>query len=254
MRIFGLIGYPLSHSFSKKYFTGKFSQEGITDAVYEVFPLPDISALPGLLQNYPDLRGLNVTIPYKESVIAYIDKVHPSAARIGAVNVIKISKSGEKTGYNSDYFGFSQSLSGWFDTLHGEKGKARLRGLKALILGTGGASKAVKITLEDLNIAYISVSRQPADGQLSYEQLTEELLQNHHLIINTTPLGMLPQTDTFPRIPYQFTGANHYFYDLVYNPEETAFMKKGKEQGAQTINGLPMLYGQAEKSWQIWNE
>jgi shikimate dehydrogenase len=254
MHVFGLIGFPLSHSFSKKYFTEKFSREGITGASYELFPLPDISLLPGLFQSQAQLRGLNVTIPYKQAVIPYIDQLHPAAARIGAVNVIRIDASGTKTGYNSDYFGFIASLQEWFSQIHGDKiADAVLKQCKALVLGTGGASKAVKAALEDLHIPFIPVSRQPEPGQLTYDQLTAQILQEYPLIINTTPLGMSPDIESFPPIPYQFLTHQHYLYDLVYNPEETTFMKKGKEKGAHVLNGLPMLYGQAEKSWEIWN-
>ncbi|QHT69545.1 shikimate dehydrogenase [Rhodocytophaga rosea] len=254
MRIFGLIGFPLSHSFSKKYFTEKFSREGITDASYELFPLQTISLLPDLFRSQPHLRGLNVTIPYKQAVLPYLDQLHPAAARIGAVNVIRIGENGSKTGYNSDYFGFTSSLFEWFSQVH-KDGSVEdiIKQCKALVLGTGGASKAVKAALEDLQINYISVSRQPAQNQLSYDQLTEAILKEHTLIINTTPLGMSPDTQNFPPIPYQYLTTGHYLYDLVYNPEETVFMQKGKDKGAFVLNGLPMLYGQAEKSWEIWN-
>ena len=254
MRIFGLIGFPLSHSFSKKYFTEKFSQEGITDASYELFPLQTITLLPDLLRSQPHLRGLNVTIPYKQAVLPYLDQLHPAAARIGAVNVIRIGADGRKTGYNSDYFGFTSSLFEWFSHIHTNGAEeAIIKQCKALVLGTGGASKAVKAALEDLQIPYLSVSRQPAQNQLSYDQLTEAIMKEYTLIINTTPLGMSPDIQKFPPIPYQSLTSSHYLYDLVYNPQETAFMQKGKDQGAHVLNGLPMLYGQAEKSWEIWN-
>lgn len=253
MRIYGLIGYPLSHSFSKKYFTEKFSREGIREAAYELFPLEHIEAFPGLLQTQPNLYGLNVTIPYKQAVIPYLDNVHASAARIGAVNVIRVTRDGT-TGYNSDYFGFMSSLQEWFTSIYGNGASSILKQCKALILGTGGASKAVKTALDDLAIAAAFVSRQPAAGQFTYEQLTESILREYTLLINTTPLGMSPHKDTFPPLPYQYINSSHYLYDLVYNPEETVFMQKGKNKGAHTLNGLPMLYSQAEKSWDIWNE
>lgn len=246
MRLFGLIGFPLSHSFSKKYFTEKFVREGITDAAYELFELPDISQLPALLTRHPDLRGLNVTIPHKQHVIPLVDHVDQTAARIGAVNVIKISSNGETTGYNSDYFGFQQTLMNWLT-------QTVLQQTKALILGTGGASKAVKTALDDLGVASQFVSRQASHATWSYEQLDEKIMNEYLLIINTTPLGMSPQTETFPPIPYDSLTSRHFLYDLVYNPEETTFLQKGKAAGAQTLNGLPMLHAQAEKSWQIWN-
>ncbi len=253
MRTFGLIGYPLSHSFSKKYFSKKFLNEGITDALYELFPLPEIELLPKLLESQPNLRGLNVTIPYKQLVIPYLDKLDVAAEKIGAVNVIKITPEGYKTGYNSDYFGFLASLTDWFRQLHSRDGMLKLGQCKALILGTGGASKAVKTALDDLSVSYMVVSRQKGSGQLTYDELDSNLLQEYRLLINTTPLGTSPNTEAFPPIPYQYLPKNSYLYDLVYNPDETIFMKKGKERGANVLNGLPMLIGQAEKSWQIWN-
>lgn len=252
MRIFGLIGFPLSHSFSKKYFTEKFNREGIADAAYELFPLQQIQEFPGLLQSQRYLCGLNVTIPYKQAIIPFLTQVHSSAARIGAVNVIRVTPQGT-TGYNSDYFGFISSLQEWFARIHSDSSKTILKQCKALILGTGGASKAVKTALDDLLIPSVFVSRQQAAGQLTYEQLSENILSEYTLIINTTPLGMTPYPDSFPPVPYQHITSGHYLYDLVYNPEETLFIKKGKEIGAQTLNGLPMLYSQAEKSWEIWN-
>jgi shikimate dehydrogenase len=253
MKLFGLIGYPLTHSFSKKYFTEKFGREGITDAAYELFPLPEIELLPKLIASQPNLRGLNVTIPHKQIVLPYLDSIDPAARRIGAVNVIKIASDGTITGYNSDYFGFKETLITWFGQLSGNKGQSALQQTKALILGTGGASKAVKTALEDLQVENMFVSRQPQEGQLTYELLDEKILQQYRLIINTTPLGTSPAIETFPPIPYQFITPANYLYDLVYNPEETTFMKKGKERNAQVLNGLPMLYSQAEKSWEIWN-
>jgi shikimate dehydrogenase len=253
MKVFGLIGYPLTHSFSKKYFTQKFIQEGITGAVYELFPLPQIELLPNLITGQPGLQGLNVTIPYKQTVLPYLTRIDAAAKKIGAVNVIKIAADGTTTGYNSDYFGFRETLLDWFKQLHGAAGTAKLGQTKALILGTGGASKAVKTALDDLQIESLFVSRQPAAGQLGYDSLDEKMLQAYNLIINTTPLGTSPATETFPPVPYHFLTPANYLYDLVYNPEETTFMKKGRERNAQVLNGLPMLYSQAEKSWQIWN-
>jgi shikimate dehydrogenase len=253
MRIFGLIGYPLSHSFSKKYFSEKFATEGITDAVYELFELPDIASFPQILAQNPALRGLNVTIPHKLNIIPFLDRVDAAAAKIGAVNVVKILENGQKVGYNSDYFGFQTSLRNWFLEIHGTTGDAKLKTVQALILGSGGASKAVKTALDDMGIHNQLVSRQAENG-LTYEQITPDTIAAYQLIINTTPLGMSPKVEGYPAFPYEWVGRGHHFYDLVYNPTETAFMRLGKEKGAHTLNGLPMLYAQAEKSWEIWNE
>jgi shikimate dehydrogenase len=252
MRVFGLIGYPLGHSFSKKFFTEKFAREHIADAAYELFPLETIALFPELLTSQPNLRGLNVTIPYKEQVIPHLTRLDPAAQRIGAVNVIKISADGSTTGYNSDYFGFKSTLEGFLRNCYGAEGK-NLRKLKALILGTGGASKAVKIALEDLGIEYAYVSRRGGEEVYSYDDLTERILSRHELIINTTPLGMYPEVDVFPPLPYEWLTADHLLYDLVYNPEQTVFLQKGAAQQAKTFGGLPMLHAQAEKSWEIWN-
>ncbi len=252
MRLFGLIGYPLSHSFSKKYFTEKFTKERIADAAYELFELQDINAFPQLLASQPQLRGLNVTIPHKVNVIPFLGRVEEAATRIGAVNVIKVLSNGQTIGYNSDYFGFQDSLINWFTQLHGEAGREKLFKLKALILGSGGASKAVRTALDDLGIVNHIVSREAANG-LTYDQLDASTMAQYPLVINSTPLGMSPHTEAFPPFPYHLAGPNHYFYDLVYNPVETVFMQKGRAQGAATLNGLPMLHLQAEKSWEIWN-
>ena len=249
MRIFGLIGYPLGHSFSKKYFTAKFATEGITDAVYELFPLENISQFPGLLKSQPNLRGLNVTIPYKEQIIPYLDRLDSAAQRIGAVNVVKIAADGFATGHNSDYFGFKTTLEKQLQEYYALKRP----NLRALILGTGGASKAVRVALEDMGIGHTYVSRKPGKNALGYDDLTEKLMANNLLIINTTPLGMHPDTDVFPPLPYEWLTPGHLLYDLVYNPAETVFLKRGAAQGAKTFGGLPMLHAQAEKSWEIWN-
>lgn len=246
MRVFGLIGYPLSHSFSKKYFSEKFNREGIQNARYELFELPDIGGLPELLAQQADIAGLNVTIPYKQQVMPYLHALDASAEKVGAVNVIR--KNGHKlVGYNSDYFGFRNSLEQWLPQ--------KYAGLQALVLGSGGASKAVTAALQELNIPFRLVSRRKGENTLSYEQLRSqaELLETHRLIINTTPLGMSPKTQEAPDIDYSRLGPNHYLYDLVYNPEETLFMKKGMQQGARVKNGLEMLHLQAEKAWEIWN-
>ena len=246
MKQFGLIGYPLSHSFSKGYFTEKFVKEGISGAAYELYPLQSIQELPRLIEEHPQLLGLNVTIPYKEAVIPYLADLHESAKKVGAVNVIRFEEKG-LIGYNSDYFGFKTSLQEWLGS--------EVKGLQALVLGTGGAAKAVCAALDDLQIPYRLVSRKPAPATLTYEQLHEQpsLLQEHRLIINTTPLGMHPHTASKPDMPYEQLRPAHYLYDLVYNPAETSFMKEGSDRGAQTKNGLQMLHLQAEKAWEIWN-
>jgi shikimate dehydrogenase len=244
MNLFGLIGFPLSHSFSKKYFTEKFAKENIQNCKYELFEIENINAFPELFQKYPELKGLNVTIPHKQAVIPFLDALDKSAERAGAVNVIKRMPDGTKTGFNSDYFGFKTSL---------EKQIQGFSITDALVLGTGGASKAVMIALEDLGINYTIVSRKAGLQTISYQDITKELMEKCHLIVNTTPLGMYPKTEACPDIPYQYITASHFLYDLVYNPEETTFMKKGKAAGANVKNGLEMLIGQAEKAWEIWN-
>lgn len=243
-RLFGLIGYPLSHSFSKKYFGEKFTREGIEDAYYELFPIKRIDELPDLLKNHSNLRGLNVTIPYKEQVIAYLDELDESADAIKAVNVIRVENDRLK-GYNSDVFGFERSLKNFLID-----NKTEPNG--ALILGTGGAAKAVSYVLKKIKIPFSYVSRQAGNRKLAYEQLTPEILDKNRLIINTTPLGTSPKINTFPKIPYHYLTKLNLLYDLVYNPENTAFMQKGKKQGCPTKNGLEMLYLQAEKAWDIW--
>lgn len=243
MRKFGLIGKKLGHSFSKRYFTGKFEREGIADAVYELYELPEITEFPALLTREPELVGLNVTVPYKEVVIPYLDALDESAAQIGAVNTIKIS-AGKLKGYNTDFIGFRDTLQSFYPV------DARS---KALVLGTGGAAKAVWAALDSLGIAYTSASRNPAENELPYTAITPEVLQAYPLIINTTPLGMAPDTEHAPAIPYKALTTGHFLYDLVYNPEETLFLRKGRAAGAKTMNGLPMLYAQAEAAWKIWD-
>ena len=245
MKLYGLIGYPLSHSFSKKYFTEKFKKEGISDCNYELFELQDLAGFPQLLQSQPDLCGLNVTIPHKQAIIPFLNELDTSAQKIGAVNVIKILANGTTKGFNSDYYGFKNSLAAW---LNGKKIKA------ALVLGTGGASKAVQVALQELGIDFQLVSRNSDANLLAYTDLTEALLASHPLLINTTPLGMYPETHTAPEIPYHLLSEHHFLYDLVYNPEVTEFMKRGSHRGASVKNGLEMLIGQAEKAWQIWND
>ncbi len=247
MRVFGIIGYPLGHSWSAKFFAEKFSREGIQDTVYKMFPLESIADFPKLLEAEPDLFGLNVTIPYKEKVIQYLDELEGAAAENKAVNVIRFDRSGSKlklTGHNTDVAGFEQSLQDESISLP----------RNALVLGTGGASKAVNWVLKKHGCDFLLVSRNPSgENTIGYNQLTEEIIKERTLIINTTPLGMVPDTDTFPPIPYQWLGQGHVLFDLVYNPPETLFLKKGKEAGCQTVNGSGMLTGQAIKAWEIWN-
>lgn len=239
----GLIGKPLSHSFSKSYFTKKFDQLGLKDFQYAHYELQSIEELLPLLKREPNLIGLNVTIPYKKEVIPFMDHLSEEATLIGAVNVIKV-ESGALTGFNSDYYGFRTSLLSWLpENWQG----------KALILGTGGASLAVVAVLNHLNIPFQLVSRQAGDNRVTYEQAKEmELVTNCKLLINTTPLGMHPKVKALPDLDYQRISTEHFLFDLVYNPETTTFMAKGMGQGAKVKNGLEMLELQAEKSWEIW--
>lgn len=248
MKVFGLIGFPLSHSFSQKYFSEKFKKEQILNVVYQNFEIKHIDDLPALLDSYPELHGLNVTIPYKEDVKKYMDNLDHSAEKVGAVNVIKILPDGGRKGFNSDYYGFRTSLESWINK--------SVSKLQALVLGTGGAAKAVRIVLDDCNIPYSTVSRDIAKADFDYYELTEnsQIIMDHKLIVNTTPLGMYPNINEAPHIPYDSLNSDHYLYDLIYNPETTLFLSKGKENGAKTKNGLEMLELQAEKSWDIWNE
>jgi len=243
MRKFGLIGQKLGHSFSKRYFTEKFAREGVRDAAYELYELPEVGELTWLLKREPELVGLNVTVPYKEQVLPLLDELDEAAARIGAVNTIKIN-GGRTKGYNTDYIGFKESLEAFYP--EAERGQA-------LVLGTGGAAKAVWAALEALHIPHMRVSRKEAEHQLSYAQLTPELLQKYNLIINTTPLGMYPQVGEAPELPYESITGRHYCYDLVYNPQQTLFLQQAADRGAKVLNGLPMLHGQAEAAWNIWN-
>jgi shikimate dehydrogenase len=240
MRNFGLIGYPLSHSFSKKYFTEKFQQLSI-EAVYENYPIPGIEGFEAIL-DVPQLEGVNVTIPYKEAVIPFLDYKSTVVEAIGACNCIAI-KNGQLFGHNTDVIGFDATFSPALRPQH----------TKALVLGTGGAAKAVYYILQQKNIDFLKVSRTTKQGQLCYSDLTEEIISTHTIIINTTPLGMYPNVHDFPPIPYEWIGKNHYLYDLVYNPAISAFLAKGIAQGAVTENGAKMLEIQAEESWKIWN-
>ena len=244
MKVFGLIGYPLTHSFSKKYFSDKFAKEGIEGCQYDLFEINEIDKLTSVVEEAgTSLKGLNVTIPYKQAVIPFLKEIDPAAQRIGAINVIKPIEGGLK-GYNSDYYGFLNSLRGI---------EPLLAGKKALILGTGGASKAVKTALEDEGVEYKYVSRKSSEGVYSYSEITPEIIQEYSIIINSTPLGMSPNIDACPDIPYSALTSSHILFDLVYNPLETKFMRLGAEQGARVKNGLEMLELQAEKAWEIWN-
>ncbi len=243
MNRYGLIGKSLGHSFSKAYFTQKFQAAGI-DSSYENFELSDISELTSLIASNPNLSGLNVTIPFKEVVMASLHDVDAEAAAVGAVNTLVI-KAGKIKGYNTDVWGFRESLKPFL--AHGME--------RALILGTGGASRAVAYALRQLGIEILFVSRNPqTDNEIKYDVLNEQAMKNFRLVINTTPLGMYPDTASCPPLPYQYLRANHLLYDLVYNPQETTFIKMGKKMGAATTNGLAMLRLQADKSWEIWNQ
>ena len=284
MHQYGLIGYPLSHSFSQKYFMEKFANEGLVDYSYQNFPINDIRELRSLLEQYPDLRGFNVTIPYKEQIIPFLDELDSVAEEIGAVNTVQIARNEKDLhlkGYNTDVYGFSKSLQEWFqvssltpyrvqefqvsgfksDTLSGARVSGfkfpfrinQVSGLSALVLGTGGASKAVVYALSRLGIDARLVSRKDVKGVFkTYEQLTGEDFATHSLIVNTTPLGMFPNVGECPAIPYQYLTEKHFLYDLVYNPEETLFMRNGREMGASVHNGKRMLHLQADKAWEFF--
>ncbi len=244
MRKFGLIGYPLGHSFSGKYFSEKFHRESIEDCSYSNYEIPSISALSDILKD-PELKGLNVTIPYKESVVQYLHKKDQVVEEIAACNCIHIL-NGELAGYNTDVIGFENSL----------KEKLTITDKRALILGTGGSSKAVAWVLKKTGIEYLFVSRNKSlhGSRITYEELNREILESHSLVINTTPVGMHPKTEACPPIPYQWIGPGHYLFDLVYNPSKTLFLEKGELAGARTKNGADMLAIQAEASWDIWNQ
>ena len=246
MKHLGLIGYPLSHSFSVKYFSEKFSREGISEFEYLNYPIQSVQELKPMIEEKEDLIGLNVTIPHKEAVMPLLNEIDPEAAEIGAVNTIRIMRSSGKIhlkGYNSDAYGFRESLLPLLGASH----------QNALVLGTGGASKAITHVLEQLGISYQYVSRTPAKDQLHYLDLCYSVIKKHTLIINTTPLGTYPNTSAFPNIPYDLVTSGHILYDLVYNPPETEFLRFGKQKGATVMNGHEMLILQAEKSWEIWN-
>lgn len=243
MRRFGLIGHPLGHSFSQRYFTAKFAAEGIEDCVYELFPLGDIAELPALWAAHPDLEGLNVTIPYKEKVIPYLDGMSDVVRSAGACNCIRRTSDG-LIGHNTDVTGFEASLRPGLLPSH----------RRALVLGTGGASKAVAHVLGRLGIACRFVSRSGGGAALAYGQVDDEVMAAHTLLVNTTPLGTYPATDEAPDIPYHLLTPVHYLFDLVYNPPLTRFLREAVDRGAQARNGADMLAVQAEESWRIWNE
>jgi shikimate dehydrogenase len=237
---FGLIGKDISYSFSKNYFTLKFKKLGLNDYEYVNFDLKSIDEFKDLI--IKELKGLNVTIPYKENIIEFLDEIDEEAKLIGAVNTIKIDKRGNLKGYNTDVYGFEESL----------KPRLKKSHKKALVLGTGGASKAVCYVLDKLNIDYLIISRTPEKTQISYTDLNRSLLEKHTIIINCTPLGTYPKVEEYPKIPYDCITKKHLLYDLIYNPEKTRFLKEGEKRGADISNGLKMLELQAEKSWNIW--
>lgn len=260
MKKYGLIGYPLTHSFSEKYFTEKFEKENIKETSYSLITMENIKDFPRLIKDNPDFRGINVTIPHKINVIPFMDQLSKEARGVGAVNCIKICagqrvtnlmmgelailKGGKLIGYNTDAYGFETSINPFIKPHHKH----------ALILGNGGAAKAIQYVFKKLNIHFKLVSRDAKKGMLSYDQLSEKILSEYQIIVNTTPLGTYPNLNECPNIPYQYLTDKHLLYDLVYNPAESLFLQKGKERGATIKNGADMLVLQAEKSWEIWNK
>jgi len=243
--IFGLLGRNISYSFSRGYFTEKFQKLQLKNHSYLNFDIQSCNDFPLIIASENDLKGINVTIPYKQEIIPFLDELDETAKQIGAVNTIKISKNKSLKGYNSDVVGFEKSIKPLIKTHH----------QKALILGTGGASKAVAFVFKKNNISYQFVSRNPSSIQeISYKNLTQEIIQSHTIIVNCSPLGTSPNIEKYPDIPYQFLNEHHLLYDLIYNPEETVFLSKGKKHGATIKNGLEMLQLQAEESWRIWND
>jgi shikimate dehydrogenase len=247
MKLYGLIGYPLTHSWSAVFFNRKFQELGLRDHDYRLFPLLFIHEMRPLIEQNPEIAGLNVTIPYKRDVLGLLDRISPEAEQIGAVNCISIERKGNRNilcGYNTDYIGFFESLKPLLQPYH----------TRALVLGSGGSSLAVRFALTKVNLSYTLISRKKSGADvLTYAEVDESLIRAHPIIINTTPLGMFPDTDQCPDIPYSFLENQHLLFDLVYNPEETLFLKKGRDSGAQTMNGIRMLEIQAEASWKIWN-
>ncbi len=247
MRKFGLIGFPLGHSFSKEYFTEKFARENITDSCYENYPIGSIGKICRIISDNPELCGLNVTIPYKTAILRYVDQMDQAVTEVGAANVLKIRKINTKiriTAFNSDITGIKDSLSHYVTA----------NTKKALILGTGGSCRAVAYTLRKMGIEIIKVSRSRSSDALSYNEITPGIIRDTDIIINTTPLGMYPDISSSPAINYDLLNEKHILFDLVYNPELTTFLKMGQERGCRIINGLKMLYSQADKSWEIWND
>lgn len=246
MRRFGLIGRTLGHSFSARYFADKFQREGLADTHrYDLFELPEIECVKDLIATTEGLVGFNVTIPYKQQIIPYLDSLSAEARNIGAVNCVKIESDGRLTGYNTDIDGIRLSLDKLLGNVEIDA---------ALVLGTGGASQAVQYVLAERNIPYSIVSRDSAKGNLTYDDLKVEVTSSHHLIINSSPVGMYPHVDQCPDIPYELLTADHYLFDLVYNPERTLFAERAATMGAHTLCGLDMLYAQAESAWRIWNQ
>ena len=241
---FGLVGKNIDYSFSRGYFTQRFRNDNLPGFTYENFDIQKVTDFPAIIKNNRDLAGLNVTKPYKESVIPFLDKISQKAIQIGAVNVIRFTANGKLKGYNSDYYGFKKSLEPLLLPHH----------KKALILGTGGASKAIAFALEELDILYTFVSRKAGSGLIDYNRINATTFDNYQIIINCTPLGTSPDTKAFPPIPYEYFTDKHLAYDLIYNPTETQFLKKAKKKGAIIKNGLEMLSLQAEKAWKIWNK
>ena len=241
MAKYGLIGHNIGYSFSKTFFNFKFEKENRNDS-YENFDIPVLSKISEILENNPDLKGLNVTIPYKKSIIQLLDKVDKEALQIGAVNTIKINKDGTLEGYNTDHYGFSKALMEFFP----------LKEKKALVLGTGGASKAVKYVLQIMNFEVTQVSRTKTENNITYTDLNRDIIKQNYLIVNCTPLGTFPKIEECPDIPYEYLTKDHLAFDLTYNPRETKFMKLSKERGARKSNGLKMLEYQAKKAWSIW--
>ncbi len=248
MKTYGLIGYHLGHSFSRNFFTEKFASENLSDHEYVNFELDTIGEFPGIFDSNRNICGLNCTIPYKQQIMSFLDEIDPEAAEIGAVNTVKIAFHNGKRilkGFNTDLYGFENSLRPMLEENH----------KKALILGTGGASKAIKYLFGKMGIEYLSATTKEdlAEKEISYNQLNDDLMKEYLIVINATPLGTFPKVDSCPDLPYELITADHILYDLVYNPAETLFLKKGKAQGAKTKNGLEMLHLQALKSWEIWN-
>lgn len=244
MREFGLIGQSLAHSFSPAYFAAKFAALGLTDHRYSAFELPSLDGLAALLAAHPHLAGLNVTLPYKESIRAHLDELAPTARLVGAVNVIGFAPGGRRIGHNTDLEGFSTALTGFL---------GHSRPARALILGRGGAGRAVEVALKARGIPYLFVTRNPLAAGLSYRELSAALIRHHPLIINTTPVGTWPDITACPDLPYDALTPAHRLFDLVYNPTETEFMRRGRQAGAAVTNGQQMLEAQAEASWKIWN-